>query len=270
MNKQRNLGVKMKKFLLVAVAALLTAGLTPAKANEGAIAIIDVNFESQMIDGPVTEVCITSELACKTHVLPRRAADFKIFNHGTIMADIVRANNPAAPLFLLESGTTKTGVVTGVQLAAALNWVVANAAANNIRAVSFSYNSGNGSRCTPASPGVRIETTHNSIVAVVASLKMMGVKVYAASGNYASGNNIDYPACIPDVIAVGSTTFRGSIQKSDLVITTPVYKSPKLKSTRTALQGLFDSFPITLDGPNPVMVGDTTSVTTAIAAATNR
>jgi len=261
----------MKKLLIIAVALFAFIGIAPAQAsNQGAVAIIDVNFESHLVDGQVTEICISSATVCSMTVVPRTASQFKTFNHGTIMADIVRANNPSAHLLLLESGTTKTGVITGIQLLNALNWVSANAAQYNIKAVSFSYNAGNGERCTPASPGVRVDGTHNGIVSAIANLKANGIKFYAASGNHGSGNRIDYPACISDATAVGSTGFRGSMQLSDIVLSGSTYTSTKLKSVRTALQGLHDSFAINLSDPNPVMVGLTTSVTTAIAAATNR
>ena len=261
----------MKKLIALAIGSIVLAGVAPAQANpQGAIAVIDVNFESQIIDGPVTEVCLAGAAVCNSNPALRKAGDYKIFNHGTIMADIIRANNPSAPLFLLEAGTSKTGVITGIQLGAALNWVVANAAANNIVAVSFSYNAGNGDKCTPSSPGVKVGVTHENIVNAVAKLKAAGVKVYAASGNHGSGNKIDYPACIADVVAVGSTTYRGSIAKSDVVLAGNTYTSPKLKSPRTALQGLHDSYPVTLTDKHPLMAGWTTSVTTAIAAATNK
>ena len=261
----------MKKITSTSIIALLLFTVAPAEANqESAIAIIDVNFEAQLIPGPISEVCLSAPSICKSSVTPRRAADFKAFNHGTVMADIVRTNNPAAHLYLLEVGTTKTGVITGNELLTALNWLVANATKNNIKAVSFSYNSGNGDRCTPSSPGVNVRTAHNNISGAIANLKSAGIKFYASSGNYGSGNKIDYPACIADAVAVGSTSFIGSTRQSDLVLSGPVYSSPRLKSSRTALQGLHDSFAITTSDPYPVMVGFTTSVATALAAAANR
>lgn len=261
----------MKKFAVLFAALLVLAGIAPAQANsQEAVAIIDVNFESHLIDGKVTEVCIVSQAVCNMAVVPRNASQFKAFNHGTVMADVARANNPSAHLFLLESGTTKTGVVTGNELLSALNWVIANASKNNIKAVSFSYNAGNGSRCTPSSPGVNIRVAHDNIVKAIATLKSAGVKFYASSGNHVRGNQVDYPACISDSIAVGSDVYVGSTQLSDIVLSGSTFTSSKLKSARTALQGLHDSFPITLTDPNPVMVGFTTSVATAIAAATNK
>jgi hypothetical protein len=261
----------MKKIALLIAMLIGFVGIVPAQANtQESIVVIDANFESQLISGQVTEVCITAQVICNSTPRLRIASEFKAFNHGTMMADIIRSNNPSAHLILLESGTTKAGQVTGIQLVAALNWVSANASKFNIKAVSFSYNAGDGTRCTPSSPGVKIATTHQNIVNSLASLKANGIKFYAASGNYASGNRVDYPACIADAIAVGSSDFAGSTKLSDIVITAGVYTSAVLKSQRSALQGLHDSFPITLTDPNPVMLGNTTSVATAIAAATNR
>lgn len=261
----------MKKLAVIVAALFAFVGIAPAQANaQSAVAIIDVNFESQLIDGQVTEICITAISVCNSTASPRNASQFKAFNHGTIMADIARAHNPSAPLFLLESGTTKTGVVTGNELLNALNWVVANASKHNIKTVSFSYNAGNGSRCVPSSPGVNINTAHANIVRAIASLKASGIKFYASSGNHVRGNQVDYPACISDTVAVGSDVYTGSMQLSDIVLSGSTYTSTKLKSVRTALQGLHDSFPVTTTDANPVMVGFTTSVATAIAAATNK
>jgi hypothetical protein len=115
-----------------------------------------------------------------------------------------------------------------------------------------------------------VQVAHSGIVNAIATLKNAGVKFYASSGNHVRGNQVDYPACISDAIAVGSTVYAGSTQLSDIVLSGPTHTSTRLKSVRTALQGLHDSFAITLTDANPVMVGFTTSVATAIAAATNK
>jgi len=261
----------MKKILIGVIALLAIVGISPAQASpQPAVAIIDVNFESQLIDGKVTEICVSSPVICNMAVTPRGAVQLRAFNHGTIMADIARTTNPDAHLVLIEAGSTKTGVVTGNQLLVALNWVMANAAQHNIKAVSFSYNSGNGARCTPSSPGINVTTAHNNIVAAISSLRAAGVKLYASSGNHGSTRMVDYPACISDAISVGSSGFHGSAQLSDIVLSGDVYTSPKLKSVRTAVQGGHDSFPVTLSDSNPFMAGFTTSVATVIAAVTNK
>jgi hypothetical protein len=257
----------MKKLVIALATILALVGIVPAQAEPSeAIAIIDVNFESTLIGGEVTEICLAAPSVCSSSPTPRNTSEFKAFNHGTIMADVARSNNAEIPLVLIEAGTTKTGVITGIQLSNALNWVIANSAKYNIKAVSFSYNAGNGSRCTPASPGVSISTTHNNVVNAIVALKASKIDFYASSGNYGSGNNIDYPACISDSIAVGSSQFVGSTQRSDLVLSGNTYASKSLKSIRTAVQGLHDSFAITTTGPNQLMVGFTTSVATVTAA----
>lgn len=257
----------MKKVIIGLATILAFIGIVPAQAEPvGAVAIIDVNFESNLISGDVTEVCLSAPSVCSSTVTPRNTSQFKAFNHGTIMADVARSNNADVPLVLIEAGTTKTGVITGIQLSDALNWIINNSDKYNIKAVSFSYNAGRGSTCTPASPGVNILTTHNNVVNAIATLKASKIDFYASSGNYGSGNNIDYPACISDSVAVGSTQFMGSTQRSDLVLSGNTYTSKSLKSIRTSVQGLHDSFAIATTGPNPFMVGFTTSVATVTAA----
>jgi len=131
----------MKKVIIALAAVLVVVGIIPAQANaNGAVAIIDVNFESNLIGGEVTEVCLAAPSVCSSAATPRNASEFKAFNHGTVMADIARSAGPDVPLVLIEAGTTKTGVITGIQLANALNWVITNSAKYNIKAVSFSYN----------------------------------------------------------------------------------------------------------------------------------
>lgn len=259
----------MKKTAALFAALFVVTGavsIAPAAATtQGSIAIIDVNFDASLIPGDVLEVCATTDFACNSTPQLRTTTQYRAYNHGTIMADIVRANNPNAKLILVEAGTSPTGVITGVQLDLALDWIINNREQYNIQAVSFSYNSGNGARCMPVSPGVRVDVTHNNIVSDIAQLKNAGTTFYAASGNYGSGDRIDYPACITDVVAVGSTLYRGSQAQSDVVVSGFTYTSDVLKSNFTSLQ---DRRVIGDAGRYPVRVGNTTSVATAITAAT--
>lgn len=259
--------MNLKKIIIPFVALLAVLAVTPAQAEQQeSIAIIDVSFDASLIAGDKLEVCATTEFACNSVPVLRTGAHYKAYNHGTIMADVIRANNPGAKLVLIEAGTSPTGIITGIQLAQALEWVKLNREEHNITKVSFSYNSGNGAKCTPASPGVRVDVTHNNIVGLVSSLKESGTTVFAASGNYGSGNRIDYPACIEDVVAVGSTLYRGSQTRSDIVVSGFTYTSNTIKSNVKSLQ---DSNLLAIIGSNQLRVGNTTSVATAIAAATN-
>ena len=260
----------MKKLSLAFVSMLAVVGLVgiaPAQAETtNAIAIIDANFDASLVGGDVLEVCVVSESLCARDDKPRSSTQFKRYNHGTIMADIIRANNPGAKIILIRAANLKTSTVNGIGLRAALDWINENRDTHNIGTVSFSYNSGNGSKCLPSSPGVKIQDVHADIVNNVAELKAAGTTVFAASGNYGSGDRIDYPACIEDVVAVGSTLYRGSQAQSDIVYRGFTYTSEALKSNSSRLQ---DRYPILGDGRFPVRVGNTTSVATAITAATS-
>lgn len=116
-----------------------------------------------------------------------------------------------------------------------------------IKAVSFSYNSGNGERCTPASTGIKFDVTHSGIVTAIGTLKEAGIKFYAASGNHGSSDRIDYPECILDAISVGSTNYQVSRAKSDIVISGHTYNSGNSQSDLKSLQ---DSNAIGLIGAN--------------------
>jgi hypothetical protein len=260
----------MKKLSLAFVSVLAVVGLVgiaPAQAETtNAIAIIDANFDASLVGGDVLEVCVVSESLCARDDKPRSSTQFKRYNHGTIMADIIRANNPGAKIILIRAANLKTSVVTGIGLRSALDWINENRDVHNIGTVSFSYNSGNGARCLPTSPGVKVQDVHADIVNDIAELKAAGTTVFAASGNYGSGDRIDYPACISDVVAVGSTLYRGSQAQSDVVYRGFTYTSDVLKSAKTSLQ---DRYEISLGGSYPVRVGNTTSVATAITAATS-
>jgi hypothetical protein len=261
----------MKKVTLLLVGLFAIAGIAPAQASAQAsekesIVIIDSHFDASLIDGDVVQVCVVAARLCNRHDLPRNANQFRSYNHGTIMADVVRAHNPNATLILVRAANLTTSVVTGIGLGLALDWVEANQGRYNIKSVSFSYNAGNGTRCTPASPGKNVRVAHQEIVDSVANLRAAGTTVFAASGNYGAGNRIDYPACIPDVVAVGSSLYRGSQAQSDIVHRGFTFTSSAITSSRTSLQ---DSSALVSNGRHPLRVGNTTSVATAITAATS-
>lgn len=256
----------MKKIIAFFIALFAIAGVAPAQAQAPqAIAIIDASFDASLISGDVLEVCVVGEVLCQRDDKPTRNTQYKSYNHGTIMADVVRSHNPDAKIILIRAANIKTSVVTGTGFAAALDWLLENKEQYNIGAVSFSYNSGNGARCLPATPGLNVVNMHNEIVSDIATLKASGTEVFAASGNHGSGDRIDYPACISDVVAVGSSLFRGSQAKSDVVIRGFTYTSTAIMSNQRSLQ---DSAQLLLVGTHPLRVGHTTSVATAIAAAT--
>jgi hypothetical protein len=260
----------MKKIAL-AIISLFTAigvvGIVPAQADvQESIVIIDSNFDTSLVTGDYVEVCVVAVHLCDRNDKPRRAADYRNYNHGTIMADVVRAHNPNANLILIRAANLRTSVVSGVGFKSALDWIEANASEYNITKVSFSYNVGNGARCMPTTPGFNVNVMANAITNSISNLKVNGVTIFAASGNYGAGNSINYPACIPDVVAVGSSLYRGSQAQSDIVHRGLTFTSSTITSNRTSLQ---DQGDLLLNGRQPLRVGNTTSVATAIVAATN-
>jgi len=256
----------IKKISIVSAIAIASTTLfwTPAaQADADTIAIIDEHFEPSLISGETVSVCVLSEFSCNFRSTPRTAAQWQSYNHGTIMADVVRQTNPNAKIILIKAAMV-TSKVNGTNLNLALDWLVANGQAHGVDSISFSYNSGNGTTCRPAHNG-NIHTMHETIVGKIATLKSQGINFYAASGNHSSVR-IDYPACIQDVISVGSNLYRGSMQLSDIMISGFTFTSNALKSNSSKLQ---DASAIGTSGSFPVRVGHTTSVATAIAAANN-
>lgn len=258
----------IKKISVALLATLAAFSITPAQAEEQkAIVIIDSYFDSSAIDGDVVHVCVVEQRACDVVSQPRTPSQFENFNHGTIMADIARSSNPNAKLILIRAASLATSVVTPFNFNLALDWVESNASLHNIKSVSLSYNLGNGDRCRPLAGGHNITDLHNSILNNVNDLARIGVKVYAAAGNHSgSSAKVDYPACISEVVSVGSNLFRGSMPLSDIVHFGFGYTSNVLKSNVKSLQ---NRSVISRAGSDFVRVGNTTSVATVIVASTN-
>lgn len=258
----------MKKISLSIAVALASFGIVPAQATTPhSIAIIDSNFDSSVISGSTLSVCVVDKALCDIVTQPRTAPQFEAFNHGTVMADIIRANNPTANIILIRASNSTIGDVNGIGFEKALNWIQNNRSAYNIKTVSFSYNSGNGSTCLPSSPGVNVRAMHSEIVSDVKRLLSVGTTVFAAAGNHSSRENyLAYPACIPEVVSVGSNLYSTTRRLADVSVDAGAYLSPALTAVNTSN---FVSNKIGLGLPNILRVGNTTSVATAIIASKN-
>jgi hypothetical protein len=90
-------------------------------------------------------------------------------------------------------------------LAQALTWVNDNAARLNVGAVSVSL----GRVYSEASCPV---TAEPSLQPTIKSLAAANVPTVIAAGNNYSPNKINYPACIPDAVAVGATDTRYTVK----------------------------------------------------------
>lgn len=242
------------------VVALSLSTVVPAQAAEvPAIAIIDTNFNTSFISNAV-EVCVVSSCLQST---PKTSDAYKNYNHGIIMADAIRSQNPDAKLFLLKAATTSTGVVTGDGFESALDWLSKNAKANNITAVSSSLAFGDGKTCLPVTSRNK-RVAHASIVTKVAQLKNSGISIYSAAGNVTSG--VSYPSCISDLVVVSTPGYNTGSSFVDIKTTLVSFDGNNYvsKVIRSESKDLATQNLISLVGTYPVRVYNTTSVGTAL------
>ena len=205
----------MKK--IVAVIAVLFSVVVPVQAQAVAgerIVIIDSYFDVSKVSGSIEFKCLANDNCVnKATTKPGLAQD--PVNHGTIMANIARSQNPTATLVLIQTeevsinkktGASSISTLDGSDFIKALSWVVANK--SSVTAVSFSYNLTNSNakigECKISAQGGAVADMDRSIKTLVSSLKSVGIPVFAAAGND-NKKPLQYPACIPDVISVGST-----------------------------------------------------------------
>jgi hypothetical protein len=132
----------------------------------------------------------------------------ELFSHGTQMASIVAGLNPNVNIiFIRIVGITKDGYrasTTDASVVKALDWVVANQAKYNIASVAMSQ--GNHDLA------VYNKSCKDSVlIANIDKLKALNVPVMFPAGNAYDYTRVDYPACIPQTIAVGATDKFGSI-----------------------------------------------------------
>jgi hypothetical protein len=211
----------MKKIAILLGVALTMIGTVPSHAVEKAsVVIIDSGFDPSKVQ-PIAEVCIlvvqrcnngqsfdesvgSSNTSSKMSVNGQRE-----WNHGTVMADIVRQINPDVNLifirnaFVVPSGAVNIGGIK--EFNRSLDWVMTNKEKYNISAVSFSRGQSTWTRTSAICP-VDV-TTQNQIVA----LQNLGVATVIAAGNARNKTNVNYPACISEAIAVSgiySQTYR--------------------------------------------------------------
>jgi len=204
----------MKK--IVALVAVLFSVITPVQSQAAVgerIVIIDSYFDKTKISGSIEFVCLASDGCVKTAILkPGMGTDPA--NHGTVMANIARQQNLTATLVLIQTeevlvsnkGVVSITTLDGSDFIKALEWVNLNK--NNVSAVSFSYNLTNSNakvgECKISAQGGAVTVMDTSIKSLVASLKSSGIPVLAAAGND-NKKPLQYPACLNDVVSIGST-----------------------------------------------------------------
>lgn len=131
------------------------------------------------------------------------------FSHGTEMASVAVSIYPEVKLVLIRliaassSGarlpTYETGVVR------ALDWVLANQIKFNIGAVAMAqghHNLGYEKSYCPKTPSVQKK---------IKNLKDLGVPLFLPAGNAGDKSKIDWPACLPESVAIGAIDDKGQI-----------------------------------------------------------
>ncbi len=245
----------MKKILaLVAVLFSVVAPVQSQAAVGERIVIIDSAFNLSQISGSVEFVCIASD-KCVNKTSSN-------IDHGTQMALVARQQNPSATLVLVQGAPiSKRGVASDVNLIgliSALDFVNNNS--SNVSGVSFSrYINATGKlagQCFPAAvapytPQSGFDRVKSSVIA----LNQKGIQVYAAAGNTVS-KTIDFPACVSEVVSVGSYIYGKSYRGGNVDVLATL-SAPDNTST---IKNLI---------PN-VSIGFSTSVATAAVAANSK
>jgi hypothetical protein len=218
----------MKKLITMALAASLIAITTmPAQANlkprtsVPTLAILDTALDTSIPSIKsriVAEVCILDWASCPNKTkfmegagastIPLNILSKAPFNHGTQMVSAALKANPNLNIvFVRIVGNTKAGKpqTYGINtLVNALTWVNNNKSKYNIVAVASSN--------ATSAPVIKKSSTSDycsptKLDSVISTLNNSGIPVFFPAGN--SGLNasmkdkIEWPACIPQSIAVG-------------------------------------------------------------------
>lgn len=209
----------MKKVVGIVLVVFGLTLLQPVHAQEkNSIVIVDTAVNTnlpELKDRVVHEVCMVQTGTCSNgkmfdegpksaNLLPTQSYT-NGFEHGTVMALVAAQINPNVNIiFIRIAGTLSNGSMgsfNDVSVTRALNWASANKDRFNIVSVSASvgntaYNSG-----TNYCP---IKATHKELIGHIDSLMARGVAVMFAAGNNRDRLRVNFPACIPQAIAVSA------------------------------------------------------------------
>jgi len=217
----------MKKLITALVAITLITLSMPAQAqlknttSVPTLAVLDTALDTSIPaikSRLIYEVCILDWPSCPngtkfmegpgSSVLPTNIIVNRDFNHGTQMVSAAIANNPNMNiLFVRIIGNTAGGSrqTTGIlTVTNALEWIFNNKDKYNITAVSVSQGTQNVLRRTP--------TNYCPVTAtdmMVDRLYSVNIPVFFPSGNNRDRSRINWPACIPNAVAVGGVEVAG-------------------------------------------------------------
>jgi hypothetical protein len=209
---------KMKK--IVVLLAVLFSVVVPIQSQAAVgerIVIIDNAFNLSQITGSIEFVCVASDL-CANKTISNK-------DHGTQMALVARQQNPSATLVLIQAApVSKKGIATDVNLHGFINALdFVNSNSNAVSAVSFSRYMNNttaklsGQCFPPASAPYTPQTGFDKVKSSVISLNLKGIQVYASAGNNPA-KPIDFPACVSEVVSVGSYIYKSTYKTGEVDI----------------------------------------------------
>lgn len=204
----------MKKLTLIVAVTMATLTVSPiANADTvDSITIIDAYFNKASLPANVTEICV-ADAGCS--LTPTKVATSSTtLTHGTIMAQIVVKNNPAANIILVRAGSVvgeKLYQASAREITKALEAVPSS---SSVVSISI-YNNGNGCRPSTANaPGNQIVNVSQEVQktqTAISNLLSQDISIISASGNGSEKNinKIDYPACLSGVTAIAKAASNG-------------------------------------------------------------
>ena len=181
-------------------------GVTGAGIN---VAILDTGIDTDHPDlqnSLAWEECFLSGARCPGSTTGRASGDGSAedgHGHGTHVAGIITSDNtthrgvaPDAGIVAIKVlDDSGSGLMSDIEHG--LDWVAANYAAYDIGIVNMSLGSG-------VSYGYACDNEYTSMSEVVAQVRSKGVMLFAASGNDGEDSGINMPACLSNVVSVGS------------------------------------------------------------------
>ena len=206
--------------MVVALSATLLPTQTASAVGEKTLVIIDSGINTDLPwakNAVIDEACFVEFNKCPNGLSQMTGVDAakvtptmttaSSFSHGTQMASVAVAVDPNVKIVSIRvAGMTAKGVpnpYTAKAISWALDYVEANKARLNVGAVSISL--GNSYKSTECPIVGNLQTQ-------ITNLMASGIPVAIAVGNGGS-TKIDYPACIPQAIAVGATEDRYAMKE---------------------------------------------------------
>jgi hypothetical protein len=178
-----------------------------------AIAIIDTGVDTSQVN-VYHEVCLMEEKRCPNKQTfmegPGSATRAAIngFEHGTNMVKVAQKINPNMNIVFIridpadknDKNPMFSAVNSNSTVKQALDWVAKNKTKFNIVATSTSF-----SEYSKFKKGINYCPVDKGLQNTIISLQNLNVGVFFSAGNDYKTNQIGYPACIAESIAVGAS-----------------------------------------------------------------